>query len=176
MQTGIPFVYASYVLENGNVSECHTFKFYCPRTKLGEGNVFLQVSVSHSVQKGMWVSLVSCPFWGVGISGTKSLLGWVSLGPGPFWWVGMSRECVATPSPDMGPGIQWDMVDNQVVCILLECFLVFGLFQWRSVYIVTATVFTVHLQYADNCIVLTFHLSGCTFLMIYTMISKLTLK
>ena len=25
---------------------------------------------------------------------------------------------------DMGPGIQWDMVGKQAVCILLECFLV----------------------------------------------------
>ena len=34
--------------------------------------MFSKVSVSYSIHKG-WVSLVPCPFWGVGISDTRSL-------------------------------------------------------------------------------------------------------
>ena len=44
---------------------CQVGLFYCPPTKLGEGNVF--TGVCHSVHRG-WISVVPGPFWGVGMS------------------------------------------------------------------------------------------------------------
>ena len=90
--------------------------------------MFSQASASHSASGG-GVSLVSSPFGGVGISGTRSfqgvgmcvcvagMYGVVSMSR----WVGMSGVCT---SPPPRYGIQWDTVGKWVVRILLECFLV----------------------------------------------------
>ena len=87
-------------------------------------------------------------FLGVGISGTRSLLGGVCQGGGYIWgwlckrvcleWVDMSGGWVLTP-PGMGPqgvltpsprhGIQWDMVGKRTVRILFECFLVVDIYE-----------------------------------------------
>ena len=42
-------------------------------SKLPEGNIITGVCLFTGEVE--WVSLVPCPFWGVGISGTRSLLG-----------------------------------------------------------------------------------------------------
>ena len=89
--------------------------FYLPQQYLREGNVFTGVCQSVILfTRGsghLWSHILSR---GMGISGTKSLLG-VSLG------VSMCSGCVPTSPPDRGPG---DTVRKRTVRILLECFLV----------------------------------------------------
>ena len=130
-------------VQYANTITCyHRSHFYCPPTKLREGNVFTGVSVHEE-----WVCLVPGSFQGVRMPVSMSLLvsgyarsqilsrGWVSLAPGPFWgvyhrrgWV-YQRGRVGIPEgvyqvyPPPGADI-WCWPPKQVVCILLECFLV----------------------------------------------------
>ena len=111
--------------------------------------MFSQVSICTQVGG----SLVPCPFWGwvslvpgpykgvrgsvcpgVGVFGS----GWVCPGAGTSGVGGYVQGWIPTlldmrsqggggyppPPPDMEPGIPRDIVGKQVVCILLECFLV----------------------------------------------------
>ena len=90
--------------------------------------MFSQVSVN--LLNG--VCLVPCSF-----SGDGYLWYQVPSGGGGYVWGRGAWVCpgVSThpnntppPTPEMGPGIPRDTVGKQVVCILMECFLVFKIF------------------------------------------------
>ena len=79
--------------------------------------MFSQVSVSHSVHRWWWTSLVLCPFWGSDC---------VQEAAG-------SRAISIPPTPTRH-WILWDTVDKRAVCILLECFLVIKAITWKKVW------------------------------------------